>query len=201
MTMTISILTYCFRRVDFLRLTLPSMAAVAAGDDVECIVLDVGPTPGVDDLCRERPSVARREMSASTWRGGEARNEAARHATGDVLYFVDCDAFVSSASAAWLRETMARQGQESVVCAWGRGRHGRVGTFRREFAELGGFDPAARYGDGREIDGYLRKCRDRRYAMVPWPREHTAFVPHDRDLTLFRQPMPYGGWKERARDE
>lgn len=100
-TTRISMIMPVYNGLDYLKRSLPPvMELVQRGDIEEIIVVDDGSTDGTADFAR---SVGAKVMPSGGRRGpGGARNEAAKVAKGDILWFVDADVVVHADSARYV---------------------------------------------------------------------------------------------------
>jgi len=94
------------------RQALAALAAVSPPFDEVVVVCD-GPAPGADEAALKHGfRVVRREQSGGP---AAARNDAARVAAGDVLFFVDSDVAVHPDVADRLRQAFEEPGRDAVV--------------------------------------------------------------------------------------
>lgn len=185
--MTLSIVTTCGGRLDHLRQTLPVMleAAQGAQADVEVIVVDFGPTAGLEAFTAPFRAVKRVCVASSTWNFGTARNAGLAVARGAVFINVDCDGFIDAESldavAAWFEKQGANSYMRSTET---RGVHGRCAFFTDELRALGGFheegiDGAVHVMAADIADIYAR-AEARGMNSARWPKRFEV-IEHDID--------------------
>jgi len=102
----ISFLICTYNRAAYLRDNLAALTAAAAGHDAEIIVVDNNSTDSTAQLCGEFPTV---KYFLETVQGlSAARNRAIRESVGDVLVFLDDDAFIRADYVVRLEEYLDR---------------------------------------------------------------------------------------------
>ena len=158
----ISICTTCMDRLNDLRLTLPFNIDHEPYPSVEFVVLDYNSRR--DDIgkwikenmmsCLETGKLVYcHTTEPEHYSMTHSRNVAFSIATGDIVLNVDADNFIQprdkviSQSFCEHVNILANQGEEKIIFAKGkRLLHGRLGFFKKEFIELGGYD--------EEMQGY-----------------------------------------------
>lgn len=201
--MKVTLATTCGGRLHHLRQTLPVMAEAAhdASDvfDVEIIVVDFGPTAGVEAFVGLFPGAVRVPVVAAQWNFGKARNAALNAATGDVFVNVDCDTFIDALSIETAADWLEQQGEKSYLCsAAARGRHGRLAFFTSELIALGGFNEAdldgAEHVMGADIADVYDRADAAGFSSRKWPGRFDV-IEHGIDKPAARA----AGWALRAK--
>ena len=112
----ISFLICTYNRASYLRDNLAALTVAAAGHDAEIIVVDNNSTDSTAQVCVEFPAV---KYFLETVQGlSAARNRAIRESAGEVLVFLDDDAFIRSDYVVRLEEYLA--GFPEVMAFGGR---------------------------------------------------------------------------------
>jgi len=71
---------------------------------------------------------------------GKSRNIAFKQATGDIVTNVDADNFTGEGFAGFLNLLAEVQPEKALFAKGKRGMHGRIGMYKNEFIEIGGYD-------------------------------------------------------------
>jgi glycosyltransferase involved in cell wall biosynthesis len=113
--LAISVIMPVYNGRDFIARSLPPLLAMEArGEVLEVMVVDDGSTDGTDAMAREMG--ARVLPSGGRLGPGGARNEAAHHAKGNILWFIDADVIPHPDAAVSL---LAGFDAEDVVAVFG----------------------------------------------------------------------------------
>lgn len=146
----VSLCTVCMGRCVDLKLTLPqNLADNADYPALEFVVLNYNSSDDLDDFMRT-PEMGRHMMSGRIrylrtsepqfYSTSHSRNVAFRNSTGDILLNVDADNFTGVGFAEYVNR-LANVRSTRVLFAKSKWRnHGRIGMFRHEFEQFGGYD-------------------------------------------------------------
>ncbi|HYE21094.1 MAG TPA: glycosyltransferase family A protein [Tepidisphaeraceae bacterium] len=191
--MDLSVIIPHSNRVAELRATLESFGPQA--DAIELIVANVGDPIAADEL----PVRARVWNGSGPWSLGRARNRGAAVATGERLFFLDCDITVGPDFAALAIERIGRKRGWAPIVRNSSSRHaadvkgyrtygyGNVGVSSEDFADIGGFDELD--GWGAEDWLFKWKCERLRIRLFR-DRSNLVHRDHDRKTTWHRLKVP-----------
>ncbi len=156
--MKISLCTTCSGRLEHLRQTLPANLAVLAGQtDLEFVVLVYGCTEtwdwlqkkyvGSDELVSGRLRCLKLRR-AGDWHTAHAKNLAHVHARGSFLVNADADNFFT---VNWIQNLRHAMGSNYKFRTGPRydqdDSPGRLGFFKRDFLDIGGYNESLPYKD------------------------------------------------------
>jgi glycosyltransferase involved in cell wall biosynthesis len=149
----ISLCTTCMNRLEDLNQTMPFNIAHEIYPDVEFLLLDYNSKNALDEWAK--PYVEKgvltyyRTEDPQYYSMAHSRNVAFTLATGDVVVNVDADNFIQPRDKETMSPTFCEilnifandcEGVKGVFAKGKRLLHGRLGCFRKEFIEMGGYD-------------------------------------------------------------
>jgi glycosyltransferase involved in cell wall biosynthesis len=186
---SVSYITTCMDRLEFLKQSLPAMLAQP---DAECVVVDYScPQRCGEWVEREHPSArVVRVPDQTEFNYARARNAGAAAAQAPWLCFIDCDFVLVPGFGAVLRQ-MLRPG-----CTFHSGKAGPDGVVRLEgppwgpvliraedFTRVGGYDEVIR-GWGYEDNDFVNRTLDIGLTRVGYPRDLFHNIDHDDTVRL-----------------
>lgn len=149
----ISLCTTCMNRLNDLSITMPFNISHENYSNVEFLLLDYNSEKPLDEWAK--PYVEKglltyyRTNEPKYYTMAHSRNVAFTLATGDIVINVDADNFIQPRDKPIISPTFCEylnilaNEAEGVKAAFAKGKrllHGRLGCFRKEFIELGGYD-------------------------------------------------------------
>jgi len=171
-------------RLDDLMITLP--ANIGANEDypdLEFVLLDYGSSDGLDQWVRRRMMnhiesgrlVYYRTDEPKSYSMTHSRNVAFKLATGDIVNSLDADNFtfdgkpVAQSWANWLNDRANENPEKTVFCKTKQITimHGRIGFWKNEFIELGGYDEDFK-GYGHDDQDLVERAVGSGFKIVKW---------------------------------
>lgn len=180
----ISFCTTCMNRLDDLMITLP--ANINANEDypdLEFVLLDYNSSDGLGGWIRNKMMrhiksgrlVYYRTEEPTHYSMTHSRNVAFKLATGDIVNSLDADNFtfdgkpMAMSWASWLNK-QANENPENVVFCKTRQvtiLHGRIGFYKREFMELGGYNEDIK-GYGFDDQDLVERAIRLGFKLIKW---------------------------------
>jgi hypothetical protein len=151
----ISICTTCMNRTYDLVKTLPlNILDNFTYPRVEFVVLNYNSQDDLDDFMRERMQPYMdlgilkyaKTVEPQFYDMGHSRNVAFKIASGEIVNNVDADNFIGKGFVETLNQLAHMRPEKAVFAKGKRMLHGRLGMYKKEFIELGGYD--------EDLDGY-----------------------------------------------
>lgn len=202
----ISLCTSCMGRAHDLAATLPAnLAANSNYGNLEFVVLDYNSRDGLDSLLRSeelRPYIASGRLRCLRTRlprffeMSRSRNISFLNATGDILINVDADNFTGEGFAACVNR-LGNLREHKVIFAKGKRRiNGRIGIFRSDFIQLGGYDEDF-IGYGSEDYSLLLRAINSGFTLMWWAKYSRRFMERlETPRYLVGANLQYSDWKQ-----
>lgn len=193
-------------RVHDLKVTLPANIIDNSNyNNVEFVVLDYNSRDGLSTFLQSNelaPYIASgrlrclRTRTPGFFEMSRSRNISFRYATGDILVNVDADNFTGEGFAHYLNR-LANIGKDKVIFAKGKRRiNGRIGIFRPDFMQLGGYDEEF-LGYGSEDYSLLLRAMNSDFMLMWWAKETRRFMERiETPRSLVGAHLRYSDWKE-----
>lgn len=172
----ISICTNCMNRLYDLKETLPkNIEDNIDYPNVEFVVLNYNSKDEMDEWMRKNMmEFIRRGIvnyyhttEPTTYEMGHSRNVAFKLATGEIVNQVDADNFTNKGFAHYVNRQAEVQPQKALFCKGKRQTHGRIGLYRHEWLELGGYDEDLR-GYGYDDHSVILRAMESGFRMMWW---------------------------------
>ena len=179
----ISLCTTCMGRLYNLKETLPkNIEDNKDYPNLEFVILDYNSNDGLGDWIKANMMdhiasgrlVYYRTEEPAYYDMSHSRNIAFKMATGEIVNNLDADNFThneelnSKVSWASYINMMANQCQEKVLFTKGKQlRHGRIGFFKKEFLELGGYDEGLT-GYGFDDEDLVKRSEALGFTLYRW---------------------------------
>lgn len=174
---TISFCTTCRNRLWQIKQTLGHNLE-KIGKSHELVLVDYGSTDGLSDWVwqnfktsiNEEKLVFFEVKNEVRWNVSRAKNLAHRLSKGDYLFNLDADNFVTPKDLVYIDKVR----QANVSCwQWSGsmidGSYGRIGTSKRVFQELGGYDETMLAMGAQDYDLLKRIAKIQKIARLPAP--------------------------------
>lgn len=172
----ISICTTCMNRTHDLVKTLPlNILDNFTYPKVEFVVLNYNSQDDLDDFMRDRMmsyielGIVKyaKTTEPKFYDMGHSRNIAFKIASGEIVNNVDADNFTGKDFAATLNQLAHMRPEKAVFAKGKRMLHGRLGMYKKDFLELGGYDEDLE-GYGADDASLLYRAMALRFKLMWW---------------------------------
>lgn len=173
----IAICTTCMGRTSDLKATLPAnIASNADYRNLEFVVLDYGSKDDMyefmmSDLIRPFLTMGRvrylRTKRPNHFSMSHSRNIAFLNSKADIVTNVDADNFTGRSFAVMLNKLAATCQKKAFFSKGKRGLHGRIGMYKSEFQQIGGYDEDLR-GYGFDDHSLMIRAMNSGFKMMWW---------------------------------
>lgn len=181
----ISICITCMNRLYDLAVTLPkNIQDNSEYDNLEIVVLDYNGSDGAHKyvmnafphLIESGVLAVFRTEEPKFYSMTHSRNMAFRLASGDVVNSVDADNFVNAGFASFVNRMANFRRSKAVFTKGKRGMHGRIGFWKKDFVDLGGYDESLR-GYGHDDHDLMERAMCSGYKMMWYGGQFCDRIP------------------------